>query len=509
MSRRSWLVAIGVVTAAVTVVSACSSSAGTSSSASKQLVWAWNFAPTAGWHLQTDDAGYLTQAGVAEPLVRVGPTGSLEPGLATSWTRTSPTTWKFALRTGIKFQNGETFNAAAVVYSLNYVLHVKVPGPALNPKDIIDVEAQGDNTVVIHTAAPNALVPTELSAAGGSILAKQAYLSNGNINPINTGTGPFIMTAANLPQSISVKANPKYWGGTVKLASAKIQYVSDGQTRLSLATSGGAQLASTIPAPQLSTIRSNPDLVATNATTPRFTGLYLNNKKAPFTDVKVRQAIQSALDLSAIAQTVGGAQAAAGPFNTNEPWTPAGAQVPSYNLDQAKSLLQQANVDPASLNLTLLTYTDRADLPVAATVIQAMLKKLGIAVTIKTGTYNAVEPDMLSGNYDMTLVSRNYLYDTPDPLSFLTSDYTCRGTYNISQYCDPTVDRQLAKAATSSDTKARYAIYRQVASKAQSDAVDIFLYHVVQSDVHTKSLQGLVLYTSTEYYLTKDLSFAS
>jgi peptide/nickel transport system substrate-binding protein len=507
--KRSILVAVSVLSAAATVLSACggSSSRG-GTTASQDLVWVWNFAPTAGWQLETDNASYLTQAGVAEPLVRVDTTGRLSPGLATSWTQTAPTTWQFTLRTGVKFQNGDPFDAAAAAFSINYILHVKVPGPALSPTDITKVVAQGTNVLVVTTAAPNALVPQEFAAAGGSIMARQAYLANGNIDPVGTGTGPFIMTSQNLPQSISLKANPTYWGGHVALSSAKILYVSNGQTRLSLVTAGQAQLASTIPAPQLSTISSNPSLTTTSHEAPRFSGLYLNNKKAPFNNVDVRQAIQSALNLSQIAQTVGGAQPAAGPFNTADPWAPRGASVPTYDLNRAKQLLAQSGVNPSTLKFTLLAYSDRPDLPVAATVIQSMLGQIGIKVSIKVGTYNALEPSMLNGTYDMAMVSRGYVFDTPDPLSFLTSDYTCKGTYNVSQYCNPTVDAEMARAAKVTDATQRYALYAQVASTLQNDAVDIFLYHVVQSDVHTKSLKNFVLYASTEYYLTKDLSLA-
>jgi peptide/nickel transport system substrate-binding protein len=494
--------------AAVGLVTGCGGSALPSASPGPQLQWTWNFAPTAGWQLQSDDATYLTQAGVAEPLVKAGPSGTLEPGLATSWTQTAPTTWVFNLRTGVKFQNGTPFNAAAAAFSINYILHVSVPGPALSPSAITGVAAQGKYQLVVHTSAPDAVIPQDFAAAGGSIMARQAYLSNGNINPMDTGTGPFIMTSQNLPQSITLKANPQYWGGHVGVSSAKILYVSDGQTRASLAEAGQAQLASTIPAPQLATLKTSPGLVTVSEPSPRFTALYLNNKKAPFNNLDFRLAIQSALNVSQIAQTVGGAEPAAGPFNTNEPWSPPGASVPALNLARARQLLAASGVKPGSLTLTLLAYSDRPDLPVAATVVQGMLKQIGINVSVKIGTYNAMEPDFLDGNYDMALISRGYLFDTPDPLSFLASDYTCKGTYNVSRYCNKAVDAEIARATATTNMKQRYAIYEQVATTLQSNAVDIFLYHVLQSDVHSSNLHHFVLYTSTEYYLTKNLTLS-
>jgi peptide/nickel transport system substrate-binding protein len=472
----------------------------------RTLVWAWNFAPTAKWALETDDASYLTQAGVAEPLVRVGISGALEPGLATSWERVDDLNWKFTLRPGVKFQNGDVFNADAVVKALDYVLHVKVPGPAVNPDVITGVAADGSDAVVITTAKPNALIPQQLSAAGASIMAAEAYKGDGSINPMGTGTGPFIMTAINLPQSISLKANPDYWGGSVGMARAEVRYVTDGQTRLSLARTGEAQLVSTIPATQLETVASDNKLTTTSEPSPRFTALYLNNKAAPFSDERARQGVQAAIDLASLAQAIGGAQPASGPFNASDPWAPQTAPASTYDLDKARNLLDAAGLTPGT-QLRLMAYTDRAELPAAATIVQEMLAKVGLKVKIRTGTYNALEPDMLSGNYDMALTSRGYLFDSPDPYSFLTSDYTCKGTYNISAYCDPQVDQELDAAAGVTDDAQRYSLYAKVAQTLQDDAVNVFLYHSVQSDVHAKDLDGFGLYLNTEYYLTKDLAW--
>jgi peptide/nickel transport system substrate-binding protein len=474
--------------------------------AARPLIWAWNFAPTAKWALETDDASYLTQAGVAEPLVRVSPTGTLEPGLATSWKQVDRLKWRFVLRQGVQFQNGDPFNADAVVKGLDHVLHAKVPGPAVNPDVIKDVAADGPNAVMITTAKPNALIPAQLSAAGASIMAAAAYKADGSINPLGTGTGPFVMTAINLPQSISLKANPNYWGGPVGIAQAQVRYVTDGQTRLSLARAGEAQLASTIPATQIATVAGDKSLATASESTPRFTALYLNNKAAPFSDVRARQGVQAAIDRAALAQTVGGAEPASGPFNASDPWAPQSAAAPTYDLAKARELLGAAGLTPGT-KLRLMAYTDRAELPVSATVIQEMLAKVGLKVEIRTGTYNALEADMLSGNYDMALTSRGYLFDSPDPHSFLTSDYTCKGTYNISAYCNPQVDNELGSAAGTTDDAQRYALYAKVSETLRTDAVNVFLYHTVQSDVHSKDLNGFTVYLNTEYYLTKDLTW--
>ena len=507
--RGSTLIAIAGFSALLG--SACASGATSTSSSDQKLVWAWNFAPTAAWALETDDASYLTQAGVIEPLVRVGVDGSLGPGLATSWKRVDPVTWDFTLRHGVKFQDGTKFDGAAVVNSLNYVLQSKTPPRALKPTDLTSVQATASDTVRIQTAAPNPLVPIELSTAQSSILSSAAYLGGGKINPINTGTGPFVMTVSNLPQGIGLKANPSYWGGGVKLSSAEVRYIPDGQTRVSLVQTGEVHLASTLPAALVPTLRSNSKLTILNQSIPRFGALYINNKRAPFTDIRVRQAIQAAIDVNAIANNVLQAAdtPAAGPFRKGDVWAPSNSSVISQDVSKAKSMLDAAGVNPAKLNITILAYSDRPELPLVATAVQGMLSSIGINAKTKIASYDALEPDMLSGNYDLALVSRNYLFYAPDPLSFLESDYTCSGNYNISQFCDPAVDAQIAHAKTVDDPKARFAIYSQIADSLQKNAVDVFIFHQLEIEAVSKKLQGFQIYGNEEYYLTQELWFGA
>jgi peptide/nickel transport system substrate-binding protein len=491
-----------------TTAPSASTAAATPTAAPQRLSWAWNFVPTADWAIESDNATYLTQAGVTEPLVGVKVDGSVQPLLATSWQQLDPKTWEFTLRSGVKFQNGDPLDSAAVVKSLKYVLGVKTPPPALSPQDITSVTADGSDKVKIGTAQPNPLVPTELASGSAAILDAAAYNTDGTINPMKTGTGPFTMTASNLPQSISVDANPTYWGGVPGLAGADIKYITDGQTRVSLIQTGEVQLASAIPTDQLPVLKAVTGVTVTSQPIPRFTGLYFNNGRAPFNDVRVRQAVQIAIDSSAIATQVlaGGTVPASGPFRTTDAWSPQGAAPLAMDTTKATSLLAAAGVNPSTLHLTLLAYSDRAALPIVATAVQAMLAKIGIAVQIKVSTYNALEPSMLGGGFDMALVSRNYAFDSPDPLSFLSSDYSCKGTYNISHFCDAATDALLAQARTTADATARYAIYAQVAQKLQSDAVDVFIYDELNLQAYSNRLHGFQLYSNEEYFLTKDLS---
>ena len=114
-----------------------------------------------------------------------------------------------------------------------------------------------------------------------------------------------------------------------------------------------------------------------------------------------------------------------------------------------------------------MAYNDRPEFGDVAAVIQSELGELGVDVKIKGGDYAALEPDMLSGNFDAALLSRGYLVDVADPGGYLLSDWTCDGGYNIAHYCDPETDQMIQDAAAIEDHDERNAAYQEIAAKLQ------------------------------------------
>jgi peptide/nickel transport system substrate-binding protein len=98
-------------------------------------------------------------------------------------------------------------------------------------------------------------------------------------------------------------------------------------------------------------------------------------------------------------------------------------------------------------------------------------------VKIKSGEYAALEPDMLSGNCDATLMSRGYLVDVADPGGYLVSDWTCGGGYNIAHYCNSETEQLITDAVAIEDAAARSEAYAEIAEKLQSEAASVFLLH--------------------------------
>lgn len=476
-------------------------------SSDKRIVYASRETVNNAWAIETDDSLSLALTGVAETLTQTDFNGALAPLLATGWKRTGDLTWEFTLRDGVKFQDGTALDASAVARSLTHLLGVKAPARSFNPTQIASVEAVGTNVVKVTSTEPNALVPYYLASPNTAILAAKAYAGS-QIDPLGAGTGPFTMVKADLPQSFTLDRNEAYWGGPVALAGAEVRIVVEGATRSTLVQTGEAQIASSVPIPTIPTLESDPNLTVVRAPLNRTNTLYLNNQKAPLNNVKVRQAIQSAIDVDALANQVleGAVVPASGPFVSTAPWAPAGAQPVKRDVEKAKALLAEAGVAPGSLTVGLWAYPDRPELPDVAVAIQSMLMDVGIIVEVRVADYDALEPDVLAGNFDMMLVSRGQLTDINDPAGYLSSDYTCAGGYNLSHFCDTALDASLTQAIANEDPEARYAVYSEIAARLQAEAVDIFLYNPQEIAAISKKVQNFRVHPLESFLLTKDLS---
>lgn len=107
-------------------------------------------------------------------------------------------------------------------------------------------------------------------------------------------------------------------------------------------------------------------------------------------------------------------------------------------------------------SVSLATFSNRPEMSEMATVIADTWRSVGLDVQVTVGDYEQLEGDFLSGKFDAVIMSRSYGYDNPDPIGYLQTG--CADGYNISRFCDRTIDADLADAATKTDAAARYRV---------------------------------------------------
>lgn len=480
-SRPRSLALIGLPLAALLAVSGCFSGTAASSEGSTtgdRIAVAHMQPPRSGLSPLSDDAFKLSRWSTSETLVTLNAAGDAEPGLATEWKRVNPRSWHFTLRDKVTFHNGQPLTSASVVNSLEHAIKAK-PVPRILDGVDLTVAADGDHAVTMTTGAPDPLLPQRLSSPQLAIFDKAAYTAKG-VNPVGTGTGPFKIVKVDGITGATLDRYDGYWGDKAKAAGIDVKYVPDGTARAAALRTGTANVVEAIPAGQAASVDQK---LLTEVPMPRTNTLYLNTEKGPFKDPAVRAAAREAINPEAIVKSVyeGRADVASGLLG------PALPYAADYRKDADYQKLLNARATPKKVNgvkITLGTFTDRAELPEVAVMIEQQLKAAGFIVKQDVREYQYIEADALAGKFDAFILSRATVLDSGDPVAYLASDFTCKGGFSISQLCAKNVDQAIDTASQTDAGKDRqHAIMLAEAQVLGTDAAIPLLHErVIQGE---------------------------
>lgn len=428
--------------------------------------------PRSGLSPFSDDAFKLSRWSTAETLITLDADGNAQPGLATAWRRTSDLAWEFTVRQGVTFHDGTALTADAVANTLTRAAAAS-PRPRILDGVALTATAAGDR-VVVTTGEPDPLVPQRLSSPQLAILAESAYRPDGTVNPIGTGTGPFELVAVNGTTTATLDRFDGYWGDEAKAAGIDVSFVPDGTARAAAIRSGEAHIAEAVPVSQAALL--DPETI-TEVPMPRTNTLHLNTQAGPFRDPALRAAVREALDPAEIVRGVyeNRADVATGLLGPALPWAAEGRTALTGRTPAA---------DPNGAAITLATFSDRAELPEVASVLQQQLEDAGFAVNQVVREYAHIEQDALAGKFDAFILSRATVLDSGDPVAYLRSDFTCDGSFNLARLCDSTVDEAVrAAAAAEAGDGRRAAILAAEAAVLRTDAAIPMLHErVIQGD---------------------------
>ncbi|MFD0369775.1 ABC transporter substrate-binding protein [Streptomyces sp. NPDC059071] len=472
--RRRLLAALSVATATA-VLSGCfdgsgGRAAGGGGGEGGRIRVAMMQPPRSGLSPLSDDAFKLSRWSTAETLVRLDRDGDAVPALATAW-RQQGRTWTLTLRQGVTFHDGTPLTPADVVRSLTTAATAS-PKPRILDGVGLTARAAGPRTVEVTTAAADPLVPQRLSSPQLSVLAAKAYRGR-TVDPVGAGTGPFVLLRADGTTAATLDRYDRYWGGRAKAAGIDVRYVPDGTARAAALRSGEADIVEAVPVSQARLL--DQDLI-TEVPMPRTNTLYLNTRRGVFRDPALRAAARAAVDPRALVSGVyeGRADVAGGLLGPALPWA-AKLRTP---------VRHTAPGDPKGATITLGTFTDRAELPEVAQLLQQQLRKAGFTVRLDVREYAAIEADALAGKFDAFVLSRATVLDSGDPAAYLYSDFAGDGSFNISQLADPTVDSALAGASATpaGDARRRAVVAAEAAVLATDAAVPMLHERVIQGD---------------------------
>jgi glutathione transport system substrate-binding protein len=442
--------------------------------------------------------------------LRIEPEVHFVPGLATSWeTSEDGLRWTFHLRQGVTFHDGTLFDASSVVSNFDRILDPDEGTRAYaNFASVLeDVIALDQYTVAFELKAPYAPLLNLLSVSHSSIMSPaslERYGEDVAFNPV--GTGPFKFVSWVRDDRMVLEANDDYWGGRPKIDTLTFIPVIEPSTRLIMLERGEVDVIPGIPIELLDRVTNNSNLQLLNVPSSRIRLIGINTLVEPLNDVRVRQALNYAVDMVTINEVLlsGTKRLLDSPVPPSDfGYTPTFRY--EYDPERARQLLAEAGYpDGFTVNFVILLQTRDAGL---ADVLQAMRDywaDVGIQTTVTTVEIAAYS-DIVDSPPDSD-VARNtkHLYAQGFNADAMDADYTLRRSFdcdnwapfstNRGYYCNPAVDELLDAASAEMDPDKRRELYAEAQRMIMEDAPWVFKYVEPLLFGVRADIQGVITY---------------
>lgn len=423
----------------------------------------------------------VTLYNIYETLTKIHPDGSVTPLLAESW-EVSPdlTTYTFKLRKGVKFHNGEPFNAQAVKFSFDRAGAEKSTNKDKRTFANLTTRAVDDNTVVVLTKEIDPDFPFLLGQATAVIVEPKSADSN-MTKPV--GTGPYVLENWVKGSSITLKKWDGYRNaGAIKLNRATFRFIPDPAAQVAAMMAGDVDVFPRITPRSVEQFKGNNRFQVMVSGSRAKTILAINNKKKPFDDVRVRRAVAMAIDRKAVIQGAGDGYGA--PIGSHYPPSAPGyvdlTGVTPFNPERARALMKEAGVTtPIEVTITLPPppYARQG-----GEVIASQLSKIGINAKLQNVEWAQWLSNVYGAkNYDMTIISHVEPFDLGN---FAKPDYYWN--YQSAKFND-----LYAKYKTTANPKDRAKLLGDLQKVIADDSVHAFLYQNQWVTVANKNVRGL------------------
>ncbi|MHB2167244.1 ABC transporter substrate-binding protein [Alsobacter sp. R-9] len=445
---------------------------------------------------------------VYEGLTKRGPKLEIIPGLAERWEIVEPTRWRFFLRKGVKFQNGEDFTADDVVFSADRVRATGSNMTTRIPSDAKFVKVD-DHTVDVILSSPNPILHYEWDT--WYIMSKKWAEANNAVAPTppsattpgyaalnSNGTGPFKLESHQPGVKTVWKPNAGWWGKPEhNLTEVIFTPIASDATRVAALLSGEIDWMEPVPVQDVARVNASPNAMVMTGPELRtiFLGMdqrnaelkYSNVKgKNPFKDPKVRQAFYQAIDINAIRDRVMRGMATPSALMISPLLYSRSGEFKRfpYDVDAAKKLLAEAGY-PNGFEVGMDCPNDRyvADEAICQAVV-GMLARAGIKVNLNAQPKAQYFAKVLAPKFDTSFYLLGWTPGSFDSWNILQNMYGCRtdegkgrGESNLGGYCNPEVDKLADQVLMENDPKKRDDLIYQAYDIAQNKDVGYIPLH--------------------------------
>lgn len=423
------------------------------------------------------DVGRVISQNITQALTRLDPeTSTPQPVLATGWEQVDDLTWRFELREGVTYQDGEPFNAEAAAHSINRLMNQDITCRSRSKlSNLLMVPTVVDEyTLDIATEEPMPILPTLVSLV--MIVSPNTPIDENTNEPV--GTGPYVLAEAT-PERVVLEQFENYWGEEPEIEKATYVWRSESALRAAMVETGEADLAPVI-AMQDAT-NPNTDFSYINAETTRFR---IDTTVPPLDDVRVRKALNLAVDWEGLATLFGpgvirAAQMVApsvlGHNPDLEPWP--------YDPDQARALLEEARADGVPVDTELNVIARSGNFPnsqEATEAMAAMWEQVGFNIGITTldaAAWNEYLNKPYPEDTGASLLMHMHDNITGDAVFTVPLAYRSDGSYSTVENAE--LDALIAEAGLATGEE-RDELYQEVFRKIHEDIVaGVIMFHMV------------------------------
>lgn len=423
------------------------------------------------------NVGQILSRNVVEPLTIIDPTsGQATAGLATEWTQTDPNTWQFKLRDGVKFQDGAALNAEAVKFSIERMTGGKVTcsNIAKFGDAKLTVTALDELTVEIKSDKPQPILPTLLSVI--MVVSPNTAADKAVNDPV--GTGPFKLSTFT-PQTVVLESFDGYWGKKPVITKASYVWRPESSIRAAMVETGEADLT--------------PSIAIQDATNPATDFAYLNSETtairidagfAPLDDVRIRKALNLAIDWEGLAQLFGddarrASQMVVKGINGHDDalaaWT--------FDAEQARALIAEAKAAGVPVDTEIEMIGRNGIYPNGSEAMEAMMamwQDVGLNVKLTMLDVNDwlryLQKPFPEGR-GPNLLQMMHDNNKGDAAFTVPIFYSSAGSY--STMSDAALDKDVAGAMAATGEN-RTAKFKAIFSKVHDElAVDIPMFHMI------------------------------
>nr|WP_321513758.1 ABC transporter substrate-binding protein [uncultured Pseudodesulfovibrio sp.] len=416
-------------------------------------------------YMTNDVASSNAMRQIYETLVAIDAEGKVVPFLAEKIERVDGTTYRFTLKKGVKFHNGETLTADDALYSLKRayekgasVHHIM---GVIDPAGFKKID---EYTFEVKTKEAMSSFLAALTHFGGGVMINQKAVEAAGddygFTPV--GTGPYKLASWKKGDRMELERFEDYHGTKPEFSKMVLRVIPEASSRTIELESGDVDIAFEISSLDVSRIEANKDLQLKTLVDNSTTYLGFNCSKPPFNNEKLRQAISLAINIPASVKAVfrGNAYPATSPIAPNVKYANTDLEVPKADLEKAKQLLAEAGY-PDGLSTTIWTNSKKVRVDMA-TIIQAQLKKIGVNVKIQVLEWGAYLQGLKDFEHELFIVGWTCQTPDPDMAVYPTFHSSQIGGNNFAAFGDPEVDALLDKARITPDGPERKAMYFEI-----------------------------------------------